>query len=179
MMFYVTFLGSVVLQAIVARSVPHPSCNNSSWGNPSFETQLVYHYVAMLLVHRLYWKIRISVLATLRAAAYCVLLPALYVWSGNSTIPSVVFGALAGLLIGLFSTVSIYLFWLPRIWVLADNPLVRFIGYTLDYSPPPSSIQQQASRGGGGSRKKTSARDVWLEPPSSEKFELRVNDVLL
>jgi hypothetical protein len=174
--FWLSFLGSVVLQAIIAHGVPHPSCNSSTWGNPSFETQLIYHYVGMLLVHRLYWKLRIGVLAVVRAASFCVLLPILYVWSGNNTIPSVVFGALAGLLIGLLSTVSIYLFWLPRIWVLAENPILRWIGYTLEYSPPPAPAPTL-------SRNKKVARDIYLEPPPSEtamqRFALRVNDILL
>ena len=182
--FWLTFMASTTLQAIIARAVPHPSCNSSSWGNPSFETQLVYHYVAMLIVHRLYWRIPIGVMAIARAAALCVMLPILYVWSGNSTIAQVVFGALAGLLVGLLSTVSIYLFWLPRIWVLTENPLVRLIEYTGDYAPvittangkttfhlPFSRSSKQPSK---------SVKNVWLEPPAEmQRISSFFQDVLL
>lgn len=131
--YWVTAVASFVLQELIKQNHPHPDCN-PGWGSPAFEVQLAYHFMVLMLSHRLYWIGAVGLMDTFRGFMLVVLVPLVLILSGNYTFEQVAIGAVVGLFTGAASVQFIFLFWLDRIEVIAKHPALVKWGFTCGLS---------------------------------------------
>lgn len=127
--YWITAVTNIILQELIQERHPNVVCNNSGWGNPSFESQLAYHFMIMMLIHRLYWIGAVGILDVFRGFLLVVVVPIVLVVSGNYSIVQVLIGAIVGALTGLFASQAIYLFWIDRLKIIATHPIFVRWGY--------------------------------------------------
>ncbi len=114
-----TYWFSIVAQYIVASYMldvdpPNPSCNNNVLSTPPLVIWLLYHYISMAIVFELLERMPNSIYGWLQRVALGLGIPAIWVYSGNSTILNALYAALIGSAIGVMFTVDAYIFWDSR-----------------------------------------------------------------
>lgn len=131
--FWISAIVSFLLQELI-RATHSNACNNQGLSNPSWETQIAWHFVIMMMCHRLLWIGAIGTWDILRGVYIAVFIPIWLVVSGNYTVAEVLIGAAVGIVVGAFTVQAIFLFWVDRLQIITTHPLLMRWGY-LDNVP--------------------------------------------
>lgn len=98
---------------------------------PSLPLALVYHYLVMVIIHRLFWRDPLlTVGSVVKAVVLGVGIGALLWLSGNNTIMQLVWGMVVGVVVGGLFSAALYCFALERMWVFSMH---WFFGTWLQY----------------------------------------------
>lgn len=96
-------------------ALPGLKCNNDIRAMPDLSMWLLAHYVVVMCVHELVAARWPGLWGHLRRLLYLVAVPAVLVWSGNTTVPYALAGAGFGAATGLICAALLVAVWLPRL----------------------------------------------------------------
>jgi hypothetical protein len=157
--YWLALLLNTLLQSIFLEQHPNPSCA-FGLASPAWECQVIGHFLILFVLwHRRYWHIPLSAIIVIRTLVLAVVVPVVFVVSGNHTIKQVLLGLGFGAATGLFMVHAMLFFWLDRLDIICSTHVLRnWLGYrsavTLFYAN--QSHQQRQSR---------SAEDVMITSP--------------
>lgn len=147
---------TVIVQELTKSNAPHPSCNNQGYSLPSWQMMLAWHYIVMMLVHRvIFWR-RLGFFDLFRGILVGVIVPVVLGVSGNYTAAQILFGVFGGAFIGGFVMTDVLTFWLERLaYVTQDSPILNHWGfrngapsfYVDKIESHPEDVQQQPDDG--------------------------------
>jgi hypothetical protein len=123
MSWFASYVFNVLLLELIAEPSPNPSCYYE-YANPCFAAQQVYHYVVMINLHRLYYREPYTLMACLTDLTAALAVPGVLWWSGSFSFLQILYGALAGIGVGLATSMSLYLFWLDRFPFIMQNTIM-------------------------------------------------------
>lgn len=130
--WWIAFAVRIVISEANEQPRPQPFCNNDGWGMNSWESQLAYHFVAMMLIDRIVFRNKISFpdyftafmsigIDAIRTLFLVFFVPFWIAYNGNYTAWQVIAGALLGAGTGAYIMLWVYVFWRPRFLFLTDN----------------------------------------------------------
>jgi hypothetical protein len=148
--YWVTALVNVILQRIIREGPPNPSCAQintngavGSFANPAWPIQLATHYIVLITVDRVYWRVRLGIGDALRLLLIFVVLPFVLVFSGNYSWHQALIGVGVGIGTGLYAAHEIIGFWMNR---FADMCYSSWLFTTMGYQHPNSEIYGTVNR---------------------------------
>lgn len=136
---------AAVLADVFKQDAPRSICNNG-YSMPDTETLLLYQYLVLIGIHRLYWGEPFTWVTWLRVIYFGLFMPAVFVWSGNRTIWQVMVGAGVGSLVAVVCSMHLYIFWNERFRSIESDTFIgSYLGYK-DHVPPEQSFTSEATR---------------------------------
>lgn len=127
--YWIAALGNYLIAFLTEELRPNPLCNNQGYGMPSWEAQLAYHFIVIMLAHRIFWIRALGLMDIMRGLILGLLIPFWLVFSGNYSLVQVILGAVVGLVTGAFTVQAVFLFWIDRFQILTAHPILNSWGY--------------------------------------------------
>lgn len=114
----------VLRDGFIRQPPPYPSCNNTSYAMPAWETAILLQYYVMAIVHHAYFHLPFRGKNVFFSCVTVVFVISVLWWNQNYTLLQLLAGAGLGVFFGLFMGYLVsYLFW-PRI------PFLRMYRWT-------------------------------------------------
>lgn len=127
---YISALLHLIIREIAQQPAPFPFCN-TGFALPAVSVVLVYHYITMVLIHRIIWREPLLTIATvIRSILLGIGVPGALWWTGNHTFLQVFISAWIGITVGAICSTLLYCIALERMWVFSLSP---FFGHYLGY----------------------------------------------
>lgn len=103
-------------------------CNNDTLASPPLLIWMLYHYISMSVVFELLERMPSGWYGWIQRLFIAIGIPAIWIYSGNATIPQTVYAALLGTFIGSFIMLDAYVFWDPQRKVITRWAPLHWLG---------------------------------------------------